>query len=277
VFAAIGITTMVVRTETVRAIVAFQPFGGLVLGLGKLAPYGLVIAAFTFFYIFVPNTRVRFMPAFIAGIIGGVVWQTAGWAFAVFVASSTRYAAVYASFAVFVLFLIWLYVSWLVLLFGAAISFYLQRPDYLYAMPGEPRLSNRMRERLGLTLIHMIGSHFVQGRPAWTVDRLTQQLGVPMHSVDVALDALLQAGIVTRDGNEPAGFLPARDLSHVSIGEVLAAIRKAGEDGFLNTDAFALAEPVANLVAVMDRALEDSVEGVSVRTLIDEKGVPPLV
>jgi len=90
VFAALGITTMVVRTETAQTILAIEPFGGLVLGIGKLVPYALVIGAFTFFYIFVPNTRVRFAPAFVAGIVGGILWQSAGWGFAVFVASSTR-------------------------------------------------------------------------------------------------------------------------------------------------------------------------------------------
>lgn len=67
----------------------------------------------------------HFKPAFVAGVIEGILWQSAGWAFAVFVASSTQYAAIYgiyASFAVFVLFLIWLYVGWLVLLFSLPAS-----------------------------------------------------------------------------------------------------------------------------------------------------------
>lgn len=92
VFAALGITTMVVRSNAVQAVLAIEPFGSFVPGIGKLLPYVLVIGAFTFFYMFVPNTRVRFAPAFVAGVIGGILWQFAGWAFAVFVASSTQYA-----------------------------------------------------------------------------------------------------------------------------------------------------------------------------------------
>lgn len=56
-------------------------------------------------------------------MVGGIAWQTAGWLFAVFVASSSKYAAIYSSFAILVLFMIWLYVSWLVLLFGASLAF----------------------------------------------------------------------------------------------------------------------------------------------------------
>ncbi|MEP7183912.1 MAG: YihY/virulence factor BrkB family protein [Betaproteobacteria bacterium] len=272
VFAALGITTMIVRSDAVQAVLAIEPFGRLVLGVGKFLPYVLVIGAFTFFYMFVPNTRVRFTPAFVAGVIGGILWQSAGWAFAVFVASSTQYAAIYASFAVFVLFLIWLYVSWLVLLFGADISFYLQHPDYLYALPGEPRLSNRMRERLVLVVMHLIGSHFVQGRPPWTLQQLTHRLGIPMHSVNVALDALAQGGLVTRSNDDPPAYLPARDLSHLSIADLLATMRMAGEDGFLTPEALPLPPSVENVVTRIDRAFAESVEDLSVRTLVGESG-----
>ena len=125
IFSAIGITAIAFNSEIVQQVLAVEPLGSLVLLFGKLMAYALVIGAFTFFYIFVPNAHVRFRPAFVAGIAGGVLWQSAGWAFALFVASSTRYAAIYSSFAILVLFLIWLYVSWLILLFGADISFYL--------------------------------------------------------------------------------------------------------------------------------------------------------
>ena len=102
-----------------------------------------MIAAFTFVYLFIPNARVRVGPALVGGAVGGIAWQTAGWVFAVFVASSTRYAAIYSSFAILVLFMIWLYVSWLVLLFGASVAFYAQHPEYLYcsarrAAPEQP-------------------------------------------------------------------------------------------------------------------------------------------
>ena len=131
-----------------------------------------------------------------------------------FVASSTQYAAIYSSFAILVLFLIWLYLSWLILLFGADISFYLQHPEYLYALPGEPRLSNRMRERLALTIAGLVASNFVYGRPPWTAQQLTQHLGVPMHAVDVVLDALAGSGLLVPTDADPPAYVPARDLDH---------------------------------------------------------------
>ena len=132
VFSALGLTATVMNIDTVRELLAVDALGQVVQVVSRLMPYLLVIAAFTFVYLFIPNARVRFGPALIGGAVGGIVWQTAGWVFAVFVASSSKYAAIYSSFAILVLFMIWLYVSWLVLLFGASVAFYTQHPEYLY-------------------------------------------------------------------------------------------------------------------------------------------------
>jgi membrane protein len=241
-----------------------------VLAVTKLLPYALVIGAFTFFYMFVPNTRVRFAPAIVAGVIGGILWQTAGWGFAMFVASSTHYAAVYSSFAILVLFLIWLYTSWLVLLIGADISFYVQNPEYLYAMLGEPRLSNRMRERLAIAVMQNVASHFVRGLPAWTLHQLTQQLAVPMHAVEVVLAALVEGNLLLQTSGDSPGFLPARDLAEVSVADILAMVRKAGEAGFLNPEALALPPAVDDIVTQIEAAAMTVAGGVSIRSLAGE-------
>jgi len=229
-----------------------------------------VIGAFTLFYMFIPNTRVRFGPAFVAGIVGGILWQSAGWAFALFVASSTHYAAIYSGFAVLLLFLIWLYVSWLILLFGVDVSFYLQHPEYLYAMPGEPRLSNRMRERLALAILELIGSHFVSGRPPWTLHQLTQHLGVPMYAVDVVLGALLQGGILRQSNDEPPAHLPARDLADISVADVLATVRRAGEVRFLNPESLPPSHAVDSALMRVEEAIAAATEGMSIRALVRE-------
>ncbi|MGH8736211.1 MAG: YihY/virulence factor BrkB family protein [Burkholderiales bacterium] len=138
VFSAIGITAAAASLGVVRDAMQIEAIGWLALQAGRLVPYVLVIGAFTFVYAFMPNTRVRLGPALAGGVVGGILWQSAGWAFALFAASSTRYAAIYSSFAI--LFMLWLYLSWLILLFGAAVSFYVQHPEHLVAKAGEPRV-----------------------------------------------------------------------------------------------------------------------------------------
>ena len=70
-------------------------------------------------------------------MVAGVAWQSAGWGFARFVANSSQYEAIYSGFAIIILFMIWLYVSWIVVLTGASIGFYIQHPEYLTVTPGE--------------------------------------------------------------------------------------------------------------------------------------------
>jgi membrane protein len=268
VFSALGITAMALNSEVARYVLAFEPMSALFVTVGRLMPFVLVIGAFTFLYMFVPNTRVRFAPAFAAGAIGGILWQSAGWAFALFVASSTRYAAIYSSFAILILFLIWLYVSWLILLFGADIAFYLQHPEYLYALPGEPRLSNRMRERLALAVAGLVAAHFIDGRPPWTAQQLAQRLGVPMYAVDATLDALTDGDVLVPTADDPPAYVPARDLDRLPLAGLLAAVRRAGEDDFLNPATLPLDAPAADFAARNDAAFADSLGTSSVRDLV---------
>jgi membrane protein len=275
-FSAVGITAAAMDSDVVHGVLAIEPLGSVIVGVGKLMPYVLVIGAFTFFYMFIPNTQVRFMPALVGGVAGGIIWQSAGWAFAMFVASSTRYAAIYSSFAILVLFLIWLYVSWLILLIGAAVSFYVQHPEYLYAMPGEPRLSNRMRERLALALMSNIASHFAYGRPPWTLQDLTQHLAIPMHSVNVVLDALEEGGFLVKSHDDPPAYLPSRDLADVSVADVIGAVRRAGEDRYLDLECLTLPMHAEELATRMEWAMLSPVQNVSVKALASELSPLPL-
>ena len=110
-------------------------------------PYLFVIAAFTFVYMFVPNTRVRLGSAASVPWLAGFLWQTVGWGFASFVVASAKYAAIYSGFAILVIFMLWLYLAWLILLVGASIAFYHQHPEYLTMRRRELNLSNRLKER----------------------------------------------------------------------------------------------------------------------------------
>jgi membrane protein len=214
---------------------------------------------------------VRLGPAFVAGLVAGALWQTAGWVFAAFVASSTHYAAIYSGFAILVLFLIWVYVSWLILLFGAAVAFYLQHPAYVVALPGEPRLSNRMRERLALAVMSLVAGRYLEGRPPWTLQQLTERLRVPMHAVELVLDALARGGVLARSASDPPTYLPARDLGRVSVAQLLALVRAAGEDRFLSPDALPVPDEVAGVIARVEDGIDASLDHLMVTALAAER------
>ncbi len=269
-FAAVGMTAAAMNMAIVRDALALEPLGQLIYATGKLMPYVLVVGAFTFIYMFVPNTRVGLGPALVGGVAGGVLWQSAGMAFAMFVASSTKYSAIYSGFAILILFMIWLYLSWLILLFGASVAFYQQHPEYVVAEGGEPRLSNRMRERVALAIMSLIAGHYVAGRPAWSMRQLTQALGVPMHAVQVVLGALEQAKLLLESNDEPPAYLPARDLGAITLRQLLEAVRCAGEDRFLNPAALPVSEPVAQVLSRIEHALSASMGNVTVKDLASD-------
>lgn len=267
VFSALGITATILNIGMVRDLLAIGILGETVQMASRLMPYLLVSAAFTFVYMFIPNTRVRIAPAVIGGVAGGIVWQTAGWAFAVFVASSGQYAAIYSSLAILILFMIWLYLSWLILLFGASVAFYVQHPEYLRAKAGEPRLSNRMRERLALWVTSLIAGRFLGGERAPSLAEFARLLGVPMHSLQVVLDALERRQLVVRSGDDPPLYLPARDPALITVVTVIETVRAAGEESFLPPEELPAPQPVDDVLDRIRLAVESSVGDMTLREL----------
>ena len=275
VFAALGVTGAVLESEALSQLLSVGALDQTATFMGEITPYLLVIAAFTFVYLLLPNARVRLGAALIGGVVGGIVWQTAGWLFAVFVSSSGQYAAIYSSFAILVLFMIWLYVSWLVLLFGASVAFYVQHPEYLYLGAGEPRLSNRVRERLALSAMHLTVARFLAGEPAPSQDDFTRMMGVPMHVLTVVLEALQEDGLLVTSGEEPVHYLPARDPSTITVAQVMAAIRHAGEARFFAPVALPTATSVNDVLSSMQLAIDSTAGAVTLRELATRGGAEP--
>ena len=267
VFSALGITASVMNIETVRDLMEINILGQAMQAISRLTPYLLVAAAFTFIYLFIPNSRVRVVPALIGGVAGGFAWQTAGGGFAVFIASSNKYAAIYSSLAILILFMIWLYLSWLILLFGASVAFYAQHPEYLYARSGEPRLSNRMRERLALSVMSLVSGRFLAGEPMPSLAEFTRLLGVPMHSLQIVLVALEGNRFLAQSSDEPPRFLPSRDPSLILVTQVLETVRAAGEEQFLSPGSLPAPPPVDALLNQIQQAVESSVSNMTMRDL----------
>ncbi len=266
-FAALGMTAAITSSAFIRDFVDAQAFEWLIALSGRAMPYLLVIGAFTFVYIFIPNTKVRIGPAVVGGIVGGILWQSAGWGFALFAAGSTKYAAIYSSFAILVLFMLWLYLSWLILLFGASVAFYVQHPEYCVQESGEPRLSNRMRERLALIVMSRIARRHLDGASPWTAETLAQSLRVPMRAVELVLGGLRTGGVVVATGDEPHGYVPARDLETISAKQLLDLVRLAGEDRFLSVAALPAPEPVEEMLRRIDTATGAALESMTVKDL----------
>ncbi len=275
IFAALGVTAAAMSLAVVREALQIEAIGWLALQAGRLLPYALIVGAFTFLYIFIPNTRVRVTAALVGGLIAGVVWQTAGWGFAQFVVASTRYAAIYSSFAIVILFMLWLYLSWLILLFGSSVSFYMQYPEYLVRNGGEMRLSNRMSERLALVIMSLIGRYHLEGRTPWSLDALSRELRMPIRTVDEVLIGLRDRKILTTTGDEPPGWLPVRDLDQVSVKDVVDTVRTLGENNYLRPETLRGPHSVERLLQRAEGAAESALRDTTIKDLATEPEETP--
>jgi membrane protein len=269
VFSALGITAAASSSGIAQGLLAFKPLAWAAVELGKLVPYLLIIGLFTFIYIFIPNTKVRWGPALGGALVGGVAWQTAGWAFASFVAGSSQYTAIYSGFAILILFMIWIYVSWLIVLIGASVSFYLQHGEYVMAKPGEPAMSSRMRERLALLVMQRIARNHLTARPPLSADQLVRELAMPSYAIRQVLELMTATGLLVPSRSVPSTWLPVRDLAMISAWQVIEAVRREGEHESLDPTMLALPPSLERLVAEHDQALAGLLANVSVRELAD--------
>lgn len=232
VFSALGLTASMVSHKLVQSILGIEPFGTLFYYLGQIMPFILIIAAFTFVYVFIPNTKVRIRSALAGGAIAGVLWKTAGWGFALMVARSTNYDAIYSGFAILILFMIWLYVSWLILLLGAQMAFYHQNPQFLRLKSEHSRLSPRIREYLGYWLMCRIGDCYQRGEAPPSLQALASTAQMPTNLVAEILNALHRNNLLRETADEPIGYVPGRDPQTLSLNMIHDALRSSNENTF---------------------------------------------
>lgn len=260
VFSAVGIGATMLNTEIVQTLVSVEPFGTLMLYAGKLAPYVLISLAFTFVYILIPNTRVEFRAALVGGVIAGVLWKITGWGFATFIASSAKYAAIYSSFAILILLLIWMYLSWLILLVGSQIAYFVQNPKYMTLHRVKFALSNRLREQLALQIMYLVGYNHTHQRDPWRLDQLIDYLDLPDEPVSQMVEVLVRANFLKEiHDDDVTSYLPVHDIDTLRLTDILVAVRECGESRFLSvkhlTSVKAVEELMAETLAATQSAL----------------------
>ncbi|HEA25899.1 MAG TPA: YihY family inner membrane protein, partial [Ectothiorhodospiraceae bacterium] len=259
VFSAMGITAAISNSTIILSLSEIEPFGTTLHLISKLLPYLLIIAAFTFVYTLIPNTRVKIRSAFTGAIIAGILWEVTGWLFANFVANSANYTAIYSGFAILMLFMIWLYLSWLILLVGATIAYYHQHPEqaaYLH----KSELTARQKTELSLLAMLHIGHHFVQQKTAWEFETLSQKIGTTDDQIEHIMAPLLDSQLLTYGGKDCQQLLPQRPLEQITIKEIIDAASGNNETQPQQQRSHPV---VGQLMQQLDKSLNSSLEGMT--------------
>jgi membrane protein len=226
---AMGFTAALASATAMSRLQQIQPLGNWLAALSGLTPYLLMIGAFSFLYVFVPNTRVRLRPALLGGLFAGVLWAGGGRLFTGFVVTASRTEAIYSGFAIVIVAMLWLYLSWLILLLGAQLAFYLQNPDYLRLGQRTEGMSNGLRERLALGAMLLVGRDFEHPGHGWRVESLAARIRIQRHLLEPVIASLKNAALLAQTSEHR--LIPARDPRGITVVEILDAVRSTERDG----------------------------------------------
>ena len=199
----------------------------------KFAPYVLIWVLFTILYIIMPNTKVHFKAGLVGGVVAGTLYQIAQGAYISFQIGFARYNAIYGSFAALPLFLMWVQISWWIVLFGAELSYANQNVDTYEYEPDFFKVSPSFKKLLTLQIAHSLVKKFANGDKPLTDSQISARLEMPIRLVHSILCDLIESGLVsettTKDDKELA-YQPACDINKLTIQYVIAALEQSGTD-----------------------------------------------
>lgn len=263
VFGAFGIMAAAQNYWLVQRVLAATHLTGAAVFLARHgAPFVLLVAAFTLLYRLLPHTRVTLRAALVGGVTAALMWHLAGYGFALFVAGSTSYTAIYSGAAVFLISLIWLQLAWLIVLTGAQVAYVHQHPIASVIVRGRP--SVLLRERIGLGALVEVTRRYLRGEGPSQPAELARTLDAPLGTLEDLLEDFVASGLLVHT-TEPDGVLLARVPDQVTIIDALDAIREppASHDA----DPPDVPGPVANALRRRDEAVRGALAAITLRSL----------
>ena len=229
-------TTVVVTTQItamVEKLAFLGPAGGVIIFLIKLLPYTVIWFLFTFMYVFMPNTKVQLKSGIWGGILAGTIYQLTQFAYIKFQIGVSSYGAIYGSFAALPLFLAWLQLSWLIVLFGAEVSFAHQNVAAYEFAADCANLSHRFKRTVALFITHHCVKAFVHAQNAPTAEAIAQELEIPIRLVRSTIFELTEARILAEirlGESEAVAYQPGCPLDQLTISKILGALDRHGAD-----------------------------------------------
>jgi len=225
----------VLLTSKIEAFVQRMELWGwaslLIFYLLRIIPFSLLWGLFTFTYLFMPNTKVKFSSALLGGIVAGTLYQIVQWIYIRFQIGVAGYGAVYGSFAALPLLLVWMQVSWLIVLLGAEISFAHQHVDTYEFEPDCLRVSPAFKRLLTLLVVQHCVRLFKKGEAPLTADEIAQQLDTPIRLVNQILHELAEARVlseVKRETDRVFAYQPAWNIEAMTVESVLSRLDDHG-------------------------------------------------
>jgi len=230
--AALGLATGPQLEATKRLLATLPLVGNYLVSFGfLLLPVVILCLTFGAFYMLMPNTRVQWSAALVGGLVAGLLFHLNNLVSVLYVSRVVSYSKIYGSVALVPVFMVGVYFAWLIVLFGAQVSYaYQNRHTYAEEKQVE-HINQRGREFVALRMMTMVGQRYVSGEPPCTVPEMAEQLGVPSRLVLQIMQTLTAARLVVETAGTETGYMPARPMENITAHDLLLALRATqGQD-----------------------------------------------
>ena len=215
------------NAESIRFI---RPIVGFII---KIGPYVLTWIGLTILFIIMPNTKVKFIPAFVSGVITGTILQLLQWLYIDLQFGISKLSAIYGSFAAIPLFIIWVQASWIILLLGAELAFANQNVTRFEFEYQSLNVSQHQKKALSLMIMKTIVNNFTMGEKALSSEGLSRNLRIPVRLVRDILQDLTDSRLVSvihEEEHHERLFQPAMDVNKMTVSFVLNKLERKGSD-----------------------------------------------
>lgn len=199
--------------------------------LVRLIPFILLCTISTAAFLIMPNTRVKVRSAVFSGILAGIAMQIIQMLYVEAQVGITRLGTLYGSFAAVPLLMVWIQMSWVVLLMGAQLSYYLQNITRFEFEFDVQKVSPRQKKRLTLLVMHTLVEDFIRGNMPKAPEEISQKLSLPVRTVHECLDLLHDASLITEVWDETEEryiYQPGTDVNRMTLSFVLEKMESSG-------------------------------------------------
>ncbi len=253
-------TASLQNAEALAQLSAWAPAGAMLRFLFSLGPLLVTILGLTVIYMVMPNTRVRFISAFASAVTAGLVWEISKWGYGFYLSSATMYRSLYGSLTAIPLLFLWIQFSWVIVLFGALLTFAREAADDFRLEVGAVDASFRARLGAALRCMLAICRKHARGCTAPTVAELAAELHIPVRLARTAVGELLGGGLLHEVVRQltmgEGGLVPAKDLQNLTVFDVVTCLQNTGTSPPPATGT-RVDQEVERILGKMDRCLAD--------------------
>jgi len=242
---------------------------GVMNYIGPVMPYLISVAALFLLYFVLPNTRVSIRAALWGAAVAALIWTGAKWLFTMYMATFQPYKGVYGVISIIPLGVFWIWVTWVIVLFGLQLTYTTQHLKTLDA--AEIAAARRQDEHFlinDFTVIRILAyifGEFENKRGPVSAEAICGRMKLPAGFGEKILEHLVNKGLLVQTAEPRAGFAPATDAAGITLADITDAVKDAGF-GESRTGAG------TKLKSLMD-ARREELAGISLKDILEEEPV----